>query len=126
MVLPCRKAAAHRAFSTAFRELLAAAELAEALAAAEGVEAVEGVERAAVEGPPWSWPRPWPTGGGHTSRPADSGSTRRAHARRSAASKTASDMRRPSVRDTGIEPVDALEIMVESYFSVRIFYTVGD
>jgi hypothetical protein len=42
-----------------------------------------------------------------TSRPADSGSTRRAHARRSAASKMATDVRGPLVRGTGIEPVDA-------------------
>jgi hypothetical protein len=46
-----------------------------------------------------------PRGGEHTSRPADSGSTRRAHARPSAASKMATDVRGPLVRGTGIELV---------------------
>jgi len=49
-----------------------------------------------------------PRGGEHTSRPADLGSTRRAHARRSAASKMAFDVRGPSVRDSGIESVAPL------------------
>jgi hypothetical protein len=50
-----------------------------------------------------------PRGGEHTSRPADSGSTRRAHARRSAASKMVTDVRGPLVRGTGIESVTACQ-----------------